>query len=65
MRWLTLLLFFGLFGQSFYPNLRAEDGVVVEWKTLPGVRPSYKYNLGYTAVHEVGHWLGTFLCVPL
>lgn len=32
------------------------DGVVVEPETLPGGTPPYE--LGLTAVHEVGHWLG-------
>lgn len=50
-------------GFSTYPqNYRSrpsEDGVVVDYRSLPG-GPYQNYNHGYTAVHEVGHWLGLF-----
>ncbi|KAJ3404278.1 hypothetical protein HDV05_007273, partial [Chytridiales sp. JEL 0842] len=50
----------GLLGYSTFPwevaNALTDDGVVVRYNTLPGgVAP---FNLGYTLVHEVGHWLG-------
>ncbi|USW53513.1 Putative peptidase M43, pregnancy-associated plasma-A [Septoria linicola] len=37
------------------------DGVVAWAETVPGGKAKRKegpYNLGYTAVHEAGHWLG-------
>ncbi|WP_018655870.1 zinc metalloprotease [Actinomadura flavalba] len=35
------------------------DGVVVDHRSLPG--GAYQnFDLGYTAVHETGHWLGLF-----
>ncbi len=33
------------------------DGVVVDWRSLPG-GPLRDFNRGFTAVHEIGHWLG-------
>jgi hypothetical protein len=36
------------------PNV---DGVVVHYASLPG-GPLAPYNLGGTAVHEIGHWIG-------
>ncbi|KAL8382717.1 hypothetical protein RB595_006484 [Gaeumannomyces hyphopodioides] len=33
------------------------DGVIITGATQPG-GDLPKYNLGYTAVHEIGHWLG-------
>jgi hypothetical protein len=41
---------------SLFPNQTAEDGAQVRSDTLPG-GPA-PYNLGKTATHEVGHWLG-------
>ena len=39
-----------------HPSL---DGVVVDYRSLPGGSYGH-FNRGYTAVHEVGHWLGLF-----
>lgn len=33
------------------------DGVVLDYKVLPGAA-DWEFDLGYTAVHEVGHWIG-------
>ena len=35
------------------------DGVVVDYRSVPG-GPFEHFNRGYTAVHEIGHWLGLF-----
>ena len=43
----------------FYPLLGQFDGVVLNYRALPG-STMQEYNLGHVAVHEVGHWLGLF-----
>ena len=51
-------------GWAYLPGLTRPrqylDGVVVDWESMPGTSKAYEdaYDLGLTAVHEVGHWLG-------
>jgi Pregnancy-associated plasma protein-A len=50
-------------GFSSFPQwLRARpgtDGVVVDYRSVPGGAFQH-FSRGYTAVHEIGHWLGLF-----
>ncbi|GII56358.1 zinc metalloprotease [Planotetraspora thailandica] len=41
----------------WYQGEPAMDGVVIDWRSVPG-GPLRNFDKGYTAVHEIGHWLG-------
>ena len=51
-------------GWAYLPGLTPPrqylDGIVVDWESMPGTSSAYagRYDLGYTATHEAGHWLG-------
>jgi hypothetical protein len=53
----------GFLGFAYSPSIVHEkrflvlDGVVNDYRTVPGGELA-RFNLGYTAVHEAGHWLG-------
>ena len=53
----------GLLGYSEFPasyhDDPTNDGVTLRYSTLPGGTYT-RFNLGRTATHEVGHWVGLY-----
>jgi len=48
-------------GYAWFPQWGVgtwEDGIVVNYRAFGRPSPMYPYNLGRTATHEVGHWIG-------
>jgi len=51
----------GLLGFATFPGgSSALDGVVCEYKSMPGPPAFNPYDLGRTNTHEIGHWLNLY-----
>ena len=53
----------GYLGWSYYPSIvhtqyKVLDGIVIDYRSMPGGPYGTDYSLGYTLPHETGHWLG-------
>jgi hypothetical protein len=50
-------------GWAYLPGLPESnqflDGIVMDWASMPGTSDQYagRYDLGYTLIHEAGHWV--------
>jgi pregnancy-associated plasma protein-A len=44
---------------SAYDELPLRDGIVIHWGSMPGGHIE-RFDLGFTATHEAGHWLGLY-----
>ncbi len=53
----------GYLGYAYLPGLPDshlwQDGIVLNWESMPDASPTFEglYDLGFTLVHEAGHWL--------
>jgi hypothetical protein len=43
-----------------YAGAPSKDGIVIDYRSLPGGAYGSQYSLGDTSTHEVGHWLGLY-----
>jgi hypothetical protein len=56
----------GFLGWAYFPGLPEPrqylDGIVVDWESMFKTSPRYegRFDLGFTAVHEAGHWFELF-----
>lgn len=44
----------------WYSDDPSGDGVVIDFRSMPGGPYGTAFSLGYTATHEAGHWLALF-----
>jgi hypothetical protein len=54
----------GFLGWAYFPSTYQKrpflDGVVIDYRSMPGGPYGSQFSLGFTLTHEAGHWLGLF-----
>ena len=54
----------GFLGWAYFPSSYQKhpvlDGIVMDFRSMPGGPYGSDFSLGFTLTHEAGHWLGLF-----
>jgi len=54
----------GFLGWAYFPSTYKTqpylDGIVIDWRSMPGGPYGTDFSLGKTLTHEAGHWLGLY-----
>jgi Pregnancy-associated plasma protein-A len=54
----------GFLGWAYYPSTYESreyiDGIVIDYRSMPGGEYGREFSLGKTLTHEAGHWLGLY-----
>jgi hypothetical protein len=54
----------GFLGWAYYPSTYDSreyiDGIVIDYRSMPGGEYGREFSLGKTLTHEAGHWLGLY-----
>jgi Pregnancy-associated plasma protein-A len=54
----------GFLGWAYFPSVYKTrpylDGIVMDYRSMPGGPYGSQFSLGFTLTHETGHWLGLY-----